>query len=55
MTLLLMLEILQEAHLIIWTDRGIVYTIETPKAAGKADLSQTPTMRYLQKAKEDAL
>lgn len=53
-TLLLMLEILQEAHLIIWTDRGMVYTIETPKAAGKADLSQTPTMRYLCQAKEEA-
>ena len=46
-TLLCMLQILQEAQLIRWQDQGTLYHIETPKAAGKADLQQTPTMQYL--------
>lgn len=52
--LLVMLQILREAELIIWQDRGTLYHIETPKAVGKADLQQTPTMQYLLLFKEDA-
>lgn len=51
--LLLMLQILSEAALIIWRDRGTLYHIEAPKAAGKADLTQTATMQYLESIKED--
>lgn len=46
-TLLIALQVLQDAGLIRWQDRGILYHIETPKADGKTDLQQTPTMQYL--------
>ncbi len=47
LSMLLCLQVLHEAGLIIWQDRGILYHIETPKAEGKTDLMQTPTMQFI--------
>lgn len=46
-TMLIGLQVLEEAALIHWQDRGILYHIDTPKTEGKTDLNQTPTMQYL--------